>query len=104
MTNKIYYNSLLDFYGVLLTKKQQEICEEYFRNDATLQEIADDENISKAAVGDMIKRSKEDLDNYENKLHLYSQYIKRNEFYDKIKEIGNDKVNKLIDECIDIEE
>lgn len=104
MTNKIYYNALLDFYSPLLTEKQQAICDEYFRNDNTLQEIADEESISRAAVGDMIKRCKDELDEYESKLNLYASYKKRLQIYDRIKLFKNKDINVLIDECLEIEE
>ena len=56
MDDRIRMNLCLDFYEELLTGKQQRICDYYFRNDLSLQEIAEMENVSRAAVHDMIKR------------------------------------------------
>ena len=50
MDDRIRMNLCLDFYEELLTGKQQRICDYYFRNDLSLQEIAEMENVSRAAV------------------------------------------------------
>ena len=47
---------LLDYYGILLTKHQQDILDEYFNEDLSMNEIADNLEISKSAVQDLIKR------------------------------------------------
>ena len=103
MENKIYINSLLDFYGKLLTDKQQSICRYYYREDLSLQEIAEIEKTSRSAVYDTIKRCRKDLDTYEEKLHLYKSYQKRRKLYEKIRKLSDEKTGKLIDECIDSE-
>ena len=59
--NKIEGNELLDFYGSLLTKHQLNILEDFFVEDLSMGEIADNYGISKAAVSDVIKRSYEQL-------------------------------------------
>ena len=53
--NKIYGNELLDNYGSLLTKHQLEILEEYYIDDLSMAEIAENYNISKAAISDIEK-------------------------------------------------
>lgn len=97
------YNRLFDFYGSLLTPKQQRFFAEYYREDYSLQEIADSEDISKAAVSDALHHCRTELDNYEEKLHLVSSYEKRIALYQKIKEAGNEEVKALVDACINIE-
>ena len=103
MENKIYINSLLDFYGRLLTDKQQSICRYYYREDLSLQEIAEIEKTSRSAVYDTVKRCRTDLDTYEEKLHLLRSYQKRRELYEKIRSRSDKETGKLIDECIDSE-
>ena len=49
--DRIYLNELFDYYNVLLTKKEQDIFIDHYEDDLSLQEIADNLNISKSAVG-----------------------------------------------------
>lgn len=103
MIDKFEVNALLDFYEPLLTEKQKHIVNDYFREDYSLQEIAENEGVSRAAIHDTIKRVTEELESYECKLHLYTNYKKRNEIYKKIQKVGNDDIKKLVEECYDIE-
>ena len=68
----IYYVELFDYYGELFTDKQKEYFVDYCFNNLTLQEIADNNNVSRNAVHKNIKELKEKLDYYESRLHLYS--------------------------------
>ena len=49
MENREYLNSLFDIYAYLLTKTEQETFEDYYMEDLSLQEIADNKNISKSS-------------------------------------------------------
>ena len=53
--DRIYLNELFDYYNVLLTKKEQDIFIDHYEDDLSLQEIADNLNISKSAVGKTLK-------------------------------------------------
>lgn len=68
--NRIKDTLLLDYYGDLLTKHQRDILEEYFNEDLSMNEIADNYHISKSAVQDLIKRSIEQLNSFEKALKL----------------------------------
>lgn len=68
-----YYNYLYSFYQNLLTEKQQEIFEDYNYNDYSLSEIAENHEISRNAVHDTLKKVEKALDQYEEKLSLYSK-------------------------------
>ena len=85
---------LYDYYGELLTDSQKQYFEDYYFNNLTLSEIADNYNVSRNAVHKQIKASEEKLYFYENTLKLY----KKNEEVRKILE--NDK--KLCDEIMNI--
>jgi hypothetical protein len=73
--DKIYELSLLlDFYGQLLTERQQEILDMHFNSDYSLGEIAEQLNISRQGVFDNIKRAKKSLVEFEKKLKLVSKF------------------------------
>jgi hypothetical protein len=68
MSDKIRVNTLLDYYGALLTERQQELCRYYYRDDYSLQEIAELEGISRSAVHDTVRKSEAELEHYEETL------------------------------------
>lgn len=96
-------NLYLDFYENLLTDKQKKICEYYYREDYSLAEIAELEEISRAAVHDAIKRSDQILEDLESKLHCVSSFYERKKYYEEIKKLGNEEINKFVDACIETE-
>ena len=65
---------LFDFYGVLLTDRQREMMELYYREDLSLGEIAGKYEISRQAVYDAIKRSEKTLKRFEKKLGLLGKF------------------------------
>jgi len=67
---------LFDFYGSLLTEKQQQIIKSYFYDDLSLSEIADNIGISRQGVYDHLHRSEENLESYEAELGLLKKYNK----------------------------
>lgn len=89
--DKFEMNELLDFYSGLLTKNQQKISNDYFREDYSYQEIAENMNISRTAVYDTIKRVKQELENYESILGCSKAYKNRCSIYKKIEESTTDE-------------
>ncbi|MEQ9763840.1 putative DNA-binding protein [Streptococcus jiangjianxini] len=81
-TNRM--NALFEFYAALLTDKQMNYIELYYADDYSLAEIAEEFGVSRQAVYDNIKRTEKVLETYEMKLHMYSDYIVRNEIFDEI--------------------
>ncbi|MDI9467209.1 MAG: YlxM family DNA-binding protein [Syntrophomonadaceae bacterium] len=65
---------LNDFYGPLLTMRQQEVLNLYYEQDWSLSEIASQYNITRQAVYDLVKRSERLLQDYEQRLHLVKRF------------------------------
>lgn len=98
----IRINYLLDFYKILLTDKQKFALEMYYQEDLSLVEIAQNLDVSRQAIYDLLKRGEGLLEEYEEKLQLYSKYIKRQERANKTIEFVSKKLerNEIKDELI----
>jgi len=83
-TNRM--NALFEFYAALLTDKQMNYIELYYADDYSLAEIAEEFGVSRQAVYDNIKRTEKILEDYEMKLHMYSDYIVRSQILEEITE------------------
>lgn len=70
MDTQIYLSSLYDYYKCLLTDKQQHYFEDYYFDNLTMEEIAENDNVSKNAVSKSLIEVKEKLEYYEESLHL----------------------------------
>ena len=70
----IEISMLYDFYGQLLTAKQQEILKLYHEDNYSLSEIAEEFGISRQGVHDAVKKAGKALHEYENKLGLVSKF------------------------------
>ena len=81
-TNRM--NALFEFYAALLTDKQMNYIELDYADDYSLAEIAEEFGVSRQAVYDNIKRTEKILEDYEMKLHMYSDYIVRSQIFDQI--------------------
>lgn len=66
---------LYDFYGELLTQRQQQVYESVVLEDYSLSEVAEDLRISRQGVHDMIRRVNKALEEYEEKLHLVEKFV-----------------------------
>jgi predicted DNA-binding protein YlxM (UPF0122 family) len=107
-TNRM--NALFEFYSTLLTEKQMNYMELYYADDFSLGEIAEEYDVSRQAVYDNIKRTEKILEEYEKKLHLYSNYIVRRQYLDKMRTYVKETYPKdtemftLIEQIQEIEE
>ena len=63
-------NGLLDVYGPLLTHLQQAMMSDYYRFNLSLQEIADQRQITRAAVSDALTQAKRHLMKFEKTLKV----------------------------------
>lgn len=78
---------LYDFYGELLTEHQKAIYEEAAFNDMSLSEIAEQYEISRQGVHDLLKRCDKMLLDYEDKLHLVAKFMKMKASAEKIQNV-----------------
>ncbi len=102
--NKIEINTLLDFYGGLLTEKQQVMCRYYFRDDYSYQEIAEIMDVSRAAVYDIIKRCRSELTRYEEVLQMQKMSNQRKQYYEAmLNQHPDQEIQSLIALCYETE-
>ena len=103
LEKKNKYNHLFDYYGCLLTVKQQEYFTSYYFDDMSLAEIADAYGVSRNAVHDQLNKIYNLLDYYEENLKLAK---KENLFESILKQYENNAnkdIQKLIDELRSME-
>ena len=70
MDKKIEISMLCQIYGKLLTEKQFEYINDYYNNDLSLAELAENYGITRQAVRDIIKKGENKLFEYEEKLQI----------------------------------
>lgn len=70
MEKHIEISILWQIYGKLLTEKQYNALNDYYNEDLSLAEIAEQYNISRQAVRDIIKKGEQNLFEYEKVLHI----------------------------------
>lgn len=87
---------LFDYYGELLTDKQQAFFRDYYFDNLTLQEIADNYGISRNAVHKTLSTISKKLNFYEDKLKLYAKAEKIRELVSDINEDTKEKIYDLI--------
>lgn len=73
MEKNVQISMLNEIYGKLLTEKQSEIIDNYYNQDLSLSEIAENNQITRQAVRDILKKGEKKLFEYEEKL----QFMKR---------------------------
>lgn len=93
MEKNVKISILLDIYGKMLTEKQYSLLDDYYNNDLSLSEIAENENITRQAVRDNLKKGENNLFEYEEKLGFMKKTIEQEE-----------KVEKILSEISKIEE
>ena len=93
---------LLDIYGQILTKKQFNILNDYYNNDLSLTEIAENEGITRQAVGDNIKKGEQKLYTIESKLNIMKKTFKRQEKIESVLVNLKNITKKTSDKEIDL--
>ena len=88
---------LFDFYGDLLTERQQEIYEDVVMNDMSLSEAAEVYGISRQGVHDTLKRCERTMQEYEDKLHAVAQFERMRKTLGSMNEILADPSSGIPD-------
>ena len=71
--NRVYLNELYDLYSKLLSDHERLIFEDYYHNDLSLAEIAENESVTRNAIHKVIKTTESKLIDFEDKLNLYDK-------------------------------
>lgn len=95
MEQRDYLIILYDFYGELLSDDNKGYFEDYYFDNLSLGEIADNARISRNAVHKHIKSAEAKLMFYEEKLKLYEKDKKLREL---IRTITDEKIKDKIEE------
>lgn len=86
MKENIYLTKLFDYYGCLLTDKQQQYFTDYYMENLSITEISENNSVSRNAAYKQIKDAEKNLINYENKLHLEEKERKIKKLLNNISE------------------
>ena len=84
MEKNVKISILLDIYGKMLTEKQYSLLDDYYNNDLSLSEIAENEEITRQAVRDNLKKGEKNLFEYEEKLGFMKKTLEQKEKVDEI--------------------
>lgn len=98
-----HYSNLYDFYEPILTKKQQQYFKDYYFEDLSLAEIAQNYGVSRNAVFDQLQKVHSNLDNYEEKLGLYKKFIQRTNILNEYSNLENNDIQNLVKKLKEIE-
>ncbi len=98
MEEIVYLNNLYDLYGTLLTEKQMRYFEDYYQNNLTLSEIAENNSVSRNAVHNQLRETIKILKNYEDKLKLFEKNGKIMEIVSNIDDmVLKEKLERIIE-------
>ena len=96
MKEREYLLSLYEIYSNLLTDKERSYFEYYYFEDYSLQEIADNNEVSRAYVGKYLNGISNKLINYEKSLNLYDKNNKIREVIKDLDESVKSKIEELL--------
>jgi len=90
VTKNLQISYLLDFYGDALTEKQREVMEQYYNDDLSLSEIAENFGITRQGVRDAIKRGESTVLELEEKLGFARRYRVIQNGLDELEHLARD--------------
>ena len=106
MEKNVEVSMLLQIYGELLTEKQYRVIDYYYNEDLSLSEIAENEEITRQGVRDIIKKGEKKLFEYEEKLLFMKKTINQEKLVQHIlvnlnkiqKDSSDQKVTNILEE------
>ena len=105
LEKKVEVSILCQIYGKLLTEKQFEFIDDYYNNDLSLSEIAENNNMTRQAVRDVIKKGENKLFEYEEKLLIMKKMLKQEkqiqQIIEELNKITNTSSDKKIEKILD---
>lgn len=97
MENSVKISILLEIYGGLLTEKQYSLLDNYYNKDLSLSEIAENQEITRQAVRDNLKKGENNLFEYEKKLKLMKKFeMQKKELEEIVSQITEIEANKEV--------
>lgn len=104
MEKNVQISMLCQIYGKMLTEKQYQVLNDYYNNDLSLSEIAENNNITRQAVRDIIKKGENKLFELEEKLSFMKKTLNQEnklqqilEELSKIQDTSSDKkIQKIL--------
>lgn len=96
MDKEIYLSALYDYYNALLTEKQKSYFEDYYFNNYSLAEIAENSKTSRNAIHKQVKETETKLLDYEDKLKLYQRASEIQEIIKDLDENIKEQIEELI--------
>ena len=90
---------LMDFYGALLSERQQQIVALYHEENYSLQEISEELGVSRQGVHEALKKAEKALQGYEEKLGL----VERFRAQEQVLQDARSAVDLLLQRCGDVE-
>ena len=95
MEDIIYFNELYDLYGELLTDKQRSYFEDYYFNNLSFSEMAENYEVSRNAIFKQIHIVTDKLNEYEQTLKLYE---KKKLIMEISNSVSDENIKKQLDE------
>lgn len=97
MEEVLYFNELYDLYGDLLTDKQKEYFEEYYFNNLSYSEMAENFDVSRNAIFKQLHITTDKLEEYEKVLGLLE---KKKKLLSIIEKVDDKKLKEELEKLV----
>ncbi len=97
MEDVLYFNELYDLYGDLLTEKQREYFEDYYFNNLSYAEMAENFDVSRNAIFKQLHITTDKLQEYEKVLGLLD---KKKRILSIIEKVDDKKLKEELEKLV----